>query len=308
MVLGRNVKIVAVVVVVIILLLVAMAVTLPPLTSESNSKIQVVAAENFWGSLVSQLGGVHVQVTSVVSDPNADPHEYESNTSTARSFASADLIIQNGAGYDSWSDKLISAGIKSDCIVLNVADLLGKKNGDNPHFWYDPDYVNRTVAQMEADLISIDPAHSAYYEQQYTNLSVSLAAYQGKSAEIRQSYAGTRIAGTEDIVQYLANSTGLDLVSPLAFMQAVAEGNDPPAASIAQFQDQLQSGNVSVLVYNLQTVTPITEQMKSLATSNGIQTVGITETVQPPGMLFQDWMYSELVTLENALNAARLAR
>ena len=125
--------------------------------TNTTKTIQIVAAENFWGSLVSQIGGTHVQVLSIVSDPNADPYEYGSNTENARAFAMADYIVVNGAGYDSWANKLIGAGIKSDCKILNVAELLGKKEGDNPHLWYDPNYVNLTVKQMKEDLISIDP-------------------------------------------------------------------------------------------------------------------------------------------------------
>ena len=139
----------------------------------NNTKtIQIVAAENFWGSLISQLGGTHVQVLCIVSDPNADPHEYASSTENARAIANADYIIVNGAGYDDWSNKLIGAGVKPNCKVLSVAKFLGKKEGDNPHFWYSPDYVNQTVKQMELDLISIDPANASYYEQNYANFYI----------------------------------------------------------------------------------------------------------------------------------------
>ena len=135
--------------------------------STSGKVIQVVAAENFWGSLVSQIGGTHVQVLSIVSDPNADPHEYESNANTAKIFTTANYVILNGAGYDSWGDKLLSAGTRTDRKVLKVSDLLGKKEGDNPHFWYDPDYVNQVIARMEQDLILIDPSNTEYYKEQY---------------------------------------------------------------------------------------------------------------------------------------------
>jgi len=274
--------------------------------ANNTGTIQVVAAENFWGSLVSQLGGTHVQVLSIVSDPNADPHEYESNTNNARAIANADFIIVNGAGYDEWADKLISAGTKPDCKVLNVADLLGKKEGDNPHFWYDPDYVNQTVKQMELDLISIDPSNTSYYEQNYANLELALEPYQNRIAEIKQQFNGTKVASTESIFEYVANATGLDLVSPHDFMYAVAEGNDPPAQSVVEFEQQLQSDNVSVLVYNEQTVTPITSNMKTLAAQQGIPVIGITETIQPPDVSFEDWMNSELINLQNALNANTL--
>ena len=276
--------------------------------TNTTKNIQIVAAENFWGSLVSQIGGTHVKVLNIVSDPNADPHEYESNTENARAFAMADYIVVNGAGYDSWANKLIGAGVKSDCKILNVAKLLGKKEGDNPHFWYNPDYVNLTVKQMKEDLISIDPTNSAYFEQNYASLQLSLSKYQNKTTEIKQQFGGTKVAATENIFVYLANTTGLDLSSPSAFTQAVAEGNDPSAESIVQFETQLRSGNVSLLVYNQQTVTPITNNMKKLATEEGIPLVGITETIQPPDASFQDWMNSELIFLQNGLNAKALRK
>src|SRR5271157_4527269 len=274
-----------------------------PVATNTTKTIQIVAAENFWGSLVSQIGGTHVQVLSIVSDPNADPHEYESNTENARAFAMADYIVVNGAGYDSWANKLIGAGVKSDCKILNVAKLLGKKEGDNPHFWYNPDYENLTVKQMKENLISIDPTNAAYFEHNYASLRLSLSKYQNKTTEIKQQFGGTKVAATENIFVYLANTTGLDLISPSAFTQAVAEGNDPSAESIVQFETQLRSGNVSLLVYNQQTVTPITNNMKKLATEESIPLVGITETIQPPDAPFQDWMNSELIFLQNALNA-----
>ncbi len=270
--------------------------------ASTKGKIEIVAGENFWGSLASQLGGSRAHVTSIVSDPNADPHEYESNTTTARQFSSAKYVILNGAGYDSWADKLLAASSPPDRKVLRVSDLLGKKDGDNPHFWYDPAYVNQVVAHMDSDLIAVDPSGASYYKQQLKNLQASLATYQNHINEIKQRFAGTKVAATEDIFVYLADASGLDLVSPPAFIEAVAEGNDPPTASVVTFQQQVESGQIKVLVYNQQTITPLTENVKKMATQHGIPIVGITETLQPPNAKFQDWMNSELTTLENALN------
>lgn len=283
---------------------------IPSASQSSTSKIQIVAAENFWGSLVSQLGGTRVQVLSVVSDPNADPHEYESNSADAQAIATANFIIVNGGGYDDWALKIIAASNNPNQKVLNVANLLGKKNGDNPHFWYDPAYVNKTVNKMYSDLVSIDPTNVAYYVQQYANLNASLGQYNNRINEIKQQFHGTRVASTENIFVYVANATGLDLVSPPEFMEAVAEGNDPPAQSVVQFQQQLQGqgGNVAILVYNEQTVTPLTQSVKALATKEGIPIVGVTETIQPPDASFQDWMNGELLSLQNALNAQTLGK
>ena len=278
-----------------------------PVQSPSSSTIQVVAGENFWGSLISQLGGNRTSVLSIVSDPNADPHEYESNTQNAIAIANANLVIVNGAGYDNWATNLIQANPSSGRTVLNVADLLGKVEGDNPHFWYSPSYVNTTVHQMYLDLVSIDPPGSSYYSNQYASLNSSLAEYNGRINEIAANFADVRVASTESIFEYLAAAAHLNLISPPAFMSAVAEGNDPSPGCIALFQSQLlnpnSAGNATVLVYNAQTVTPLTEQIKAEAAQNKIPTVAVTETVQPSDVKFQVWMNAELITLQNALNA-----
>ena len=272
--------------------------------------VQVVAGENFWGNLVSQLGGTHVHVVSIVSDPNADPHQYESSSANAQAVANANLVIVNGAGYDDWLLRLLSASSNPAQTVLNVQKLIGQPVATNPHFWYSPYYVNDTVKAMYNDLVTIDSGNAAYYKQQYATLNASLGVYNARIHKIAQQFSGAPVAATEDIFVYLANATKLSLVSPPEFMQAVAEGNDPPAQSIAQFQRLLQGGNssVRVLVYNRQTLTPLTQQIKSLAAQNQIPTVGVTETVQPPDVSFQDWMNAQLIALQNALNAQALGK
>jgi len=272
--------------------------------------VQVVAGENFWGSLVSQLGGTHVHVVSIVSDPNADPHQYESSSANAQAVANANLVIVNGAGYDDWLLRLLSASSNPTQTVLNVQKLIGQPVATNPHFWYSPYYVNDTVKAVYKDLVTIDSDNAAFYKQQYATLNASLGVYNARIHKIAQQFLGAPVAATEDIFVYLANATKLSLVSPPEFMQAVAEGNDPPAQSIAQFQRLLQGGNssVRVLVYNRQTLTPLTQQIKSLAAQNQIPTVGVTETVQPPDVSFQDWMNAQLIALQNALNAQALGK
>ncbi len=297
----------------IVLLIAVIAVVVGLMVSAShptshNSKIQIVAGENFWGSLVSQLGGNKVQVVSIVSDPNADPHEYESSNTDAREFASADYVVLNGAGYDSWGDKLLAASPNSKRRVLTVAGFLGKKEGDNPHFWYSPAYVNRVVTRMESDLAAIDPSDSSYFSNQLKSLNSSLAVYQSRIADIRKNFAGTKVAATEDIFAYLADASSLNLISPQAFIEAVAEGNDPPAASVVQFEQQIQSREPKILVYNQQTVTPLTTNIKALAAQEDIPVVGVTETIQPPNASFQEWMNAELIIIENALNASALGQ
>ena len=277
-------------------------------TTSSSGVMHVVAAENFWGSLITQLGGTRVSVTSIVSDPNADPHEYESNTGGAIAIANAQLVIINGAGYDTWAQQLIASSNTPHQVVLNVQELVNQTVDANPHFWYSPTYVNETVKAMYQDLVSIDPSHASYYTQQYDALKASLAEYNGRIAEIKQQFGGVKVASTESIFVYLANAVGLDVVSPPAFMEAVAEGNDPPAQSIVQFDQLITNGTVKVLVYNEQTVTPLTQSTEALASQHNIPIVPVMETIQPPDVSFQVWMNAQLIILQNALNQQALGK
>jgi zinc/manganese transport system substrate-binding protein len=279
--------------------------------STSGGAIQVVAAENFWGSLVSQIGGTHVNVTSVVSDPNTDPHEYESNTANARLISDACFVIVNGAGYDTWALNLIAAANTAHQTVLNVQEVIGQSLDANPHFWYSPYYVNATVRAMYNDLVKIDPANSGYYRQQYANLNSSLwDSYMHQEEIIKQMFNGSPVASTESIFVYMANATGLNIITPPEFMKAVAEGNDPSAQDVAAFENQLDGGNatVRVLVYNVQTVTPLTQSLLAVAAKNEIPYIRISETIQPPNFTFQAWMQGEVGQLQNALNADALGK
>jgi zinc/manganese transport system substrate-binding protein len=278
-----------------------------PTSAAASGRIKVVAGQNFWGSIAAQLGGSKASVQSVVSDPNADPHEYETNTNDARAFADANFVILNGAGYDNWANKLLSANPNSQRKVLVAADLLGKKAGDNPHFWYNPEYVTRVADQITADYRSIAPAEAAYFDQQRAALTAALTPYTQRLAEIKAKFSGVSVGATESIFVYMATYLGLNLISPPAFMDAVAEGNDPPAAAVINFQNQITSKQVKVLVYNVQTATAVTTNVKHLAALANIPTVGVSETLQPESATFQDWQLSQLLALQNALNASALS-
>jgi zinc/manganese transport system substrate-binding protein len=270
--------------------------------------LNIVAAENFWGSIVAQLAGRAGRVTSIINNPNLDPHSYESNSSDARAFATADYVVLNGAGYDAWGTRLISGNPNPRRRVLTVATLLGKKEGDNPHFWYSPDYVSAVMDRMEADLKSLDPADSSYFDARRQVVNQAFGPYFSTLDEIRSRFAGTPVASTESLFVYLANYLGLTVVSPVDFMNAVAEGNDPPAPSVRQFQAQITARQARVLVYNKQTATDVTSNLKKLATAAGVPVVGVTETIQPPGASFEHWFEAELISLENALSAPSPSR
>lgn len=272
-----------------------------------SKTLNIVAGENFWGSIVSQLAGKAGKVTSVVTDPNADPHNYESSSDNARSFAEADYVVINGAGYDTWAEKLLSANPSSKRKVFTIADMLGKKEGDNPHFWYNPDYVTAVEGQVTADLKRLAPADASYFDAQRAAFDAALGTYRSRLAAIKAKFTGTPVASTESIFVYLGDYLGLKTLSPPEFMNAVAEGNDPPAPSVTAFQDLLSKKQVKVLVYNQQTSTAATTNLRKLATNQQIPVVGVTETIQPPDATFQEWSGAELLDLQNALNAEALA-
>jgi zinc/manganese transport system substrate-binding protein len=280
----------------------------PGAGTSSNKTLSVIAGANFWGSIASQLGGSHVSVTSVVTNPNADPHDYESSTKDARAFATADYVILNGAGYDDWGSKLLSANPAQNRRVFVVADLLHKKAGDNPHFWYNPDWVEQVADHITADYKAIDSADAAYFDQQRAAFRVALQPYHDRIAKIKASFGGTPVGATESIFVYMSQALGLNLISPPEFMNALAEGNDPPAQTVAEFQNLITGKKIKVLVYNVQTSTSITENLKLMAAQNGIPVVGVSETLQPVDATFQEWQDAQLVTLQNALNAQALTQ
>jgi zinc/manganese transport system substrate-binding protein len=271
-----------------------------------GSVLRVVAAENFWGSIAAQIGGSHASVQSAVTDPNADPHLYPSNTNDSRAIAMADVVIVNGAGYDTWAQDMIAAGRSSHRRVLTVADVLGKKEGDNPHFWYNPTWVALIADRITALFKSADSVDASYFDQQRTALDASLKPYRDRIAEIKQKFSGVKVGATESIFVYMATALGLDLISPPEFMTAVAEGTEPPVSDVIQFEAQVQQRQIKVLVYNVQTATDTTTNIKHMAAAVDIPVVGVSETLQPESATFQEWQLSQLLALENALNADAL--
>ena len=273
-----------------------------PAGGSVNGTLQVIAGENFWGSIAAQLGGSHVSVTSIVTNPNSDPHDYESSATDARAFATADCVVLNGAGYDDWGQKLLSANPSPSRKVFTVAKLLNKKPGANEHFWYNPDWVEKVADRITADYQALDAADAGYFSQQRAAFSTALKPYHDAIARIRSAHNSAPVGATESIFVYMGQALGLTLVSPPEFMQAVSEGNDPPAQTVAQFQDQISHRKIKVLVYNTQTSTPVTENLKQMAARNNIPIVGISETVEPSTSSFQDWQIKQLAGLEAALS------
>jgi zinc/manganese transport system substrate-binding protein len=283
--------------------LLATACTASGASSRSGGRVvDVVAAESFWGSIVSQLGGSHVQVLSIVTDPNADPHDYETSAADARAVAQAGFVVQNGAGYDDWMSKLLGASPSGGRQVLDIGAALGKHPGDNPHLWYNPAYVTFAENRIEAALKALDPKDAGYFTARRAATDSAFAGVRAELAKLKRLDHGQQVASTESIVVYLAGYLGLRLVSPPAFMDAVSEGNDPPAASVVEFEHQLSAGQVRALVYNKQTATALTTTMRKLAEEHHIPVVGVSETIEPSGQSFERWFGGVLIALDHALN------
>jgi len=267
-----------------------------------TGKIQVVAAENFWGSIASQVGGSHVQVTSIIVNPDTDPHAYEPTPSDARLIAQAQYVIVNGAGYDAWAPKLLDANPASGRTVLTVGDLFGKKEGDNPHMWYSPSYVDQVVDRMGSDLAKIDSADASAITQQAAQYkSTGLKDYHDMVSAIKAKYSGTRVGATESIAAYLADGTGLNLVTPSSYLKAISEGTDPSAGDKAEVQNEIASRSIKVFIFNSQNSTPDIQGLVDKATAQGIPVVKITETLAPATATFQDWQTAQLKDLLHAL-------
>jgi zinc/manganese transport system substrate-binding protein len=273
--------------------------------SGSPAGITVVAAENFWGSLAEQLGGNHVTVTSIINSPDADPHDYEPTAADGRQIASARLAIINGVGYDAWASKLAAANPNPDRTDLTVGELVGATDGDNPHRWYNPDNVRAVIDQITADYKKIDPAAAAYFDTQHdTVLTTNLKTYFDTITAIKTGYAGTPVGASESIFAMLAPATGLDLLTPAAFLKAISEGTDPTAADKATIDTQIKGKKIKVYVYNSQNATPDIQAQVKQATAKGIPVTTITETLTPAGASFQQWQVAQLDALKTALAQA----
>lgn len=268
------------------------------------SRVVIVAAENFYGDIVGQIGGNHVAVTSIIIDPNVDPHEYETNAKDAAAVANARLIIQNGLGYDAFLDRLMKASPNPHRKLIVVAELTGHTKGDNVHLWYDPSTIPNLAQAIFEALVQIDSANTTSYRNRYRAFQASLPALTQAIAGLKGQYAGTPVAATEPVFGYMAQAVGLNVITPTAFQKAIEEGEDPPAAAIAQMEDHLKKRQVKLLLYNTQTASPITKRVQQLAKQAGVPVVGVSETL-PPGKSFQQWMLSQLEQIRLALSQGK---
>jgi zinc/manganese transport system substrate-binding protein len=264
-----------------------------------------VAAENFWGSIASQIGGRDVRVTSLITDPNADPHLFETNAQDAATLAQAQVVIENGAGYDTWMSSLLGADGGHPRIVTAASVLHVRGSDPNPHLWYDIPRVPAVAAAVASALTKSAPQDASTFAKNLSSFDASLAPLRQTIAAVRQHFHNVPVAYTERVPGYLLADAHLNVKTPPGFARAIEDGVDPGAADTVAMRQLLTDHDINVLLYNVQTVTPVTTQMRSLAKQHAIPVVGVSETMPSWASTYQQWQQSQLNNLLHALQESR---
>ncbi len=272
----------------------------PP--AHAGVPIQAVGIENEYADVIGQIGGDYVHVTAIMTDPNTDPHAFEVSPRIAASIAGADLIVENGLGYDSWADKMIAAAPKSGRAVINVQQLRGLSDDTaNPHLWYDPATMPKVAKAIAEKLAALDPTHADYFAQRETAFESSLQPWFAALAEFKATYPGVAVAVTEPVGDYMLQAAGARIATPWALEAAIMNDTDPAPQDVSQQNALLKTNAVKVFLYNQQVTDPLTQSFLELAHAKGIPVVGVYETMPVPGYSYQSWMLAEVAALTKAV-------
>jgi zinc/manganese transport system substrate-binding protein len=265
-------------------------------------RIRTVGAENQYANVISQVGGRYVQVSAIMSDPNTDPHTFEVSTGVARDVASAQLIVQNGVGYDEFMNQLESASPNASRDVVDVQTLMDLPlETKNPHLWYDPTVMTLTAVRIEKDLALLDPQHAKYFARRLYNFQVSILNLDKAIAKFRHQFAGTKVATTEPVADYLLSALGLDNLTPFRFQADIMNGVDPSPEDISLQQSFFTSNQAKVFCYNAQVSSSVTTDLRTLAEKSHVPVVAVYETMPTPDYDYQTWMLAEIGALTKAL-------
>jgi zinc/manganese transport system substrate-binding protein len=267
-----------------------------------SGSIAVVAAENEYGNVAAQVGGTDVSVTSVESNPNTDPHTYEVSPSVAQEIGAAQVIIQNGIGYDAYMTRIESASPSTTRKVINVQQLLGLPDSTpNPHLWYDPTTMPKVANALAADYAELRPADASYFTANAATFIASLHPWVQALADFKATYARTPVATTEPVADYMLEAAGADNLTPFRFQADVMNGVDPSPQDVSAETSLFTQHKVKVLVYNQQVTDTLTQSFITAARSAGIPVVGVYETMPTPGFTYQSWMLAEVNALRKGV-------
>jgi zinc/manganese transport system substrate-binding protein len=274
----------------------------------SAAPIKIVAAENFYGGVAQQIAGTEAEVSSILSNPNQDPHEFTTSAATAKSVADADIIIYNGIGYDGWMDKLLATQGKPDRVVINVSILIGAKDGDNPHIWYDPRTMPALADKLVLTLRARSYPHGHWgpdpFRENAESFKNSMKAVLEKIAELKAAHGETLVTATEPVFGYMADALGLKVLN-YDFQLNIMNDTEPSPAQTVAFEKSLTSKTAKLLFYNEQVSDPTTERLKQLAVQKGIPIIGVTETQPSDIKNYVAWMSHELDEVDAGLHAIK---
>ncbi|MEU0383279.1 metal ABC transporter solute-binding protein, Zn/Mn family [Streptomyces chartreusis] len=267
-------------------------------------KVPVVASTNVYGDIVRSIGADKVAITSVISDPDQDPHSYEANTQNQLALSKAKVVVENGGGYDDFVDRMLKSGHNDSAQVINAVRVSGKtapKGGElNEHVWYDFPTVARVADRISAALAKADPADAAAFRKNATAFKAGLAPLEAKEAQIKKEHGGAAVAITEPVPLYMIEASGLVNRTPAEFSEAIEEGDDVSPRVLQESLALFSGRKVEALVYNEQTSGPQTEKAEAAAKAAGIPVVPVTETL-PKGKDYLGWMTANVDALAGAL-------
>jgi zinc/manganese transport system substrate-binding protein len=273
-----------------------------PAGASSPGLIDAIGVENEYASVLSQIGGRYVSVSSILNNPNTDPHTFEASPEVAREVAAAKLIVQNGVGYDPWMNRIESASPSPGRHVIVVQNLLGLPTGTpNPHLWYSPRTMPAVAKAVASTLGAIDPSEKAYFQADLSAFDKSLQPWFAAIAAFKARYAGTAVATTEPVADYLLTALGMDDLTPFAFQADIMNGVDPAPQDVSLEEGFFTKHQVRVFCYNQQVVDPLTTSIRETAERAGVPVVGVYETMPTPGYDYQSWMLAEVHAIESAL-------
>ncbi|HEX6524125.1 MAG TPA: zinc ABC transporter substrate-binding protein [Streptosporangiaceae bacterium] len=271
-------------------------------SASSAGAIVAVGAENQYADVISQVGGKYVNVSAIMSNPSTDPHTFEASAQVAQAVGSAQLVVQNGLGYDAFMNTIENAVGSSGRKVIDVQKLLDVPDAEpNPHLWYRPGTMAAVANAVAGDLAVIQPVHAAYFKANATAFVKSLDAWTAAMSAFSTKYPGTKVATTEPVADYLLQAIGADNLTPMTFQLNVMNGTDPSAQNVATERSLFTQHKVKVLVYNQQVTDSLTQSFITLAHANGIPVVGVYETMPTPGYDYQSWMVAEVQALSKAV-------
>jgi zinc/manganese transport system substrate-binding protein len=274
----------------------------PASTADSTATIVAVGAENEYANVIGQIGGKYVQVTAIESNPNTDPHSFEASASVAQVVSSAELVVQNGLGYDTYMNKIEAATPNAKRKVIDVQNLLGLPDSTpNPHLWYRPATMPAVAKQVARDLAAVAPSHAAYFTANVASFDRSLQPWYRAIAKFKAAYPGTPVATTEPVGDYMLQAAGADNRTPFTFQADVMNGVDPPPQYVSLENNLFSGRKVKVFLYNQQVTDSLTESFLTTAHRYGIPVVGVYETMPTPGYDYQSWMLAEVNALQRAV-------